>query len=72
MSAAGQLRELIENVVQAVTGEYESRIVVLEKKVADLEDRLSPPARKAAAAPSVKARAGSAEGRGTAGASGGK
>lgn len=72
MSAAGQLRELIENAVQAVTGEYESRIAVLETKVAALEASSSTPARKTAAAPSVKARAGAAEAKGAAETPGGK
>lgn len=60
MSAAGQLRDLVESVVKTLTGETERRLDELEAKVKYLEDRLSPP--EAAAA----ARSGTAKAAGTA------
>jgi hypothetical protein len=48
MSAAAQIRDLVDNAVQALTGRYEDRIKALEDKVAELEERLSPASAKAA------------------------
>lgn len=61
MSAAGQLRDLVESVVKTLTGETERRLDELEAKVKSLEDRLSPPKAEAATA-----RPGSAKAAGTA------
>lgn len=61
MSAAGQLRDLVESVVKTLTGETERRLDELEKKVEALEDRLSPPEAEPAAA-----RPGTAKATGTA------
>lgn len=66
MSAAGQLKEIIDNAVQAVTGEYERRIAELEDRVTALEGLAGPKAPARKTAPSVKARAQAAEGSGTA------
>ncbi len=64
MSAAAQLRELVENAVSALTGEYEDRIKTLEDRVAALESARPAPA--ATAAPAAKARAGTASAKGEA------
>lgn len=49
MSAAAQIREMVESVVRALTGETDRRLDALEKDVADLKDRLSPPEKAARA-----------------------
>ena len=53
MSAAAQLKELVDNAVSALTGEYEDRIKALEDRVAALES--------AKPAPAATARAGTAK-----------
>lgn len=70
MSAAGQLKEIIDNAVQAVTGEYERRIAELEDRVTTLESLAGPKAPARKTVPAVKARAQAAEGSGTAAAPG--
>ena len=67
MSASAQIRDLVENAVSALTGEYEERIKALEARVSALESpapKSAPATRKTAA---VKAHAGTAEAKGTAG-----
>lgn len=74
MSAAGQIRDLVEAALAALTGRYDERLDTLEARVTTAEERLSaleqPPAPETAAPrrarPAAKAQAGTANVKGDA------
>lgn len=73
MSAAGQIKDMVEAAVAVISGQYDERLDRLEERVSELEDRLTTvenrdktAAARKAVRPAVKARAGTAEVKGEA------
>lgn len=73
MSAAGQIKDLVEAAVAALTGRTDERLDRVEERVSELEDRVlelenanKPPAARKAPRPAVKAHAATAEVKGEA------
>lgn len=63
MSGAAQIRDLVDNAVAALTGEYEERIKALETRVEALESA-APKTAAPRKAPAAKAQAGTAQATG--------
>jgi BMFP domain-containing protein YqiC len=57
MSAAAQLKEMVEGLVDALTGETRHRLEELEARVRVLEEKAPAPTAKAAPARTVSAKA---------------